>query len=140
MENNIGERIKKLLQRESLTQKDLAIMMNSAESTVSRYIQNKRIPYGDTLAKLASCLNTTTDYILTGTEEETLTTKDKKDIERDLKKIMDEFRSGESGPLFYDGTELDDEDIDKLEIAMRIALETSKVKNKEKYTPKKYKK
>ena len=53
---------------------------------------------------------------------------------------MDDFKSGEAGPAFYDGVELDDDDLDKLEIAMRTALEIAKVKNKEKYTPKKYKK
>lgn len=142
LENNIGLRIKKLLERENLSQRELAIAIDSSESTISRYIQNKRVPYGDTLTRLAKALNTTSDYLLTGKEEteSTLNDRDKKDIEKDLKKIMDDFKSGESGPAFYDGVELDNDDLDKLEIAMRTALEIAKVKNKEKYTPKKYKK
>lgn len=142
LENNIGLRIKKLLERENLSQRELAIAIGSSESTISRYIQNKRVPYGDTLTRLAKALNTTSDYLLTGKEEteSTLNDRDKKDIEKDLKKIMDDFKSGESGPAFYDGVELDNDDLDKLEIAMRTALEIAKVKNKEKYTPKKYKK
>ena len=142
LENNIGLRIKKLLERENLSQRELANAIGSSESTISRYIQNKRVPYGDTLTRLAKALNTTSDYLLTGKEEteSTLNARDKKDIEKDLKKIMDDFKSGESGPAFYDGVELDNDDLDKLEIAMRTALEIAKVKNKEKYTPKKYKK
>lgn len=141
LENNIGLRIKKLLERENLSQRELASAIGSSESTISRYIQNKRVPYGDTLTRLAKALNTTSDYLLTGKEEtEQLNDRDKKDIEKDLKKIMDDFKSGESGPAFYDGVELDNDDLDKLEIAMRTALEIAKVKNKEKYTPKKYKK
>lgn len=142
LENNIGLRIKKLLERENLSQRELANAIGSSESTISRYIQNKRVPYGDTLTRLAKALNTTSDYLLTGKEEteQPLNDRDKKDIEKDLKKIMDDFKSGESGPAFYDGVELDNDDLDKLEIAMRTALEIAKVKNKEKYTPKKYKK
>lgn len=142
LENNIGLRIKKLLERENLSQRELASAIGSSESTISRYIQNKRVPYGDTLTRLAKALNTTSDYLLTGKEEteQPLNDRDKKDIEKDLKKIMDDFKSGESGPAFYDGVELDNDDLDKLEIAMRTALEIAKVKNKEKYTPKKYKK
>lgn len=142
LENNIGLRIKKLLERENLSQRELASAIGSSESTISRYIQNKRVPYGDTLTRLAKALNTTSDYLLTGKEESVsaLNDKDKKNIEKDLKKIMDDFKSGEAGPAFYDGVELDDDDLDKLEIAMRTALEIAKVKNKEKYTPKKYKK
>lgn len=142
LENNIGLRIKKLLERENLSQRELASAIGSSESTISRYIQNKRVPYGDTLTRLAKALNTTSDYLLTGKEEteQPLNDRDKKDIEKDLKKIMDDFRDGESGPVYFDGVELDEDDMDKLEIAMRTALEIAKVKNKEKYTPKKYKK
>lgn len=142
LENNIGLRIKKLLERENLSQRELANAIGSSESTISRYIQNKRVPYGDTLTRLAKALNTTSDFLLTGKEEteQPLNDRDKKDIEKDLKKIMDDFRDGESGPVYFDGIELDEDDMDKLEIAMRTALEIAKVKNKEKYTPKKYKK
>lgn len=142
LENNIGLRIKKLLEKENLSQRELANAIGSSESTISRYIQNKRVPYGETLTRLAKALNTTSDYLLTGKEESepAINDRDKKDIEKDLKKIMDDFRDGESGPVYFDGVELDEDDMDKLEIAMRTALEIAKVKNKEKYTPKKYKK
>lgn len=140
----IGNRLRKLLELNNMTQAELAKKMDTTTATLSRYVTGKRQPKGEIVAKMAYLLNTTSDYILTGKEteksESTLNNRDKKDIEKDLKKIMDDFKSGESGPAFYDGVELDNDDLDKLEIAMRTALEIAKVKNKEKYTPKKYKK
>lgn len=137
----IGNRLRKLLEINNMTQAELAKKMDTTTATLSRYVTGKRQPKGEIVAKMAYLLNTTSDYILTGKEEtEQLNDRDKKDIEKDLKKIMDDFKSGESGPAFYDGVELDNDDLDKLEIAMRTALEIAKVKNKEKYTPKKYKK
>lgn len=53
---------------------------------------------------------------------------------------MEEFKSGQDGPAFYNGEELDEEELYLIEQAMEIALKTAKIKNKEKYTPKKYKK
>lgn len=138
----IGNRLRKLLEINNMTQAELAKKMDTTTATLSRYVTGKRQPKGEIVAKMAYLLNTTSDYILTGKEsdESELNNRDKKDIEKDLKKIMDDFKSGEAGPAFYDGVELDDDDLEKLEIAMRTALEIAKVKNKEKYTPKKYKK
>ena len=53
---------------------------------------------------------------------------------------MDEFRDGTDGIAYYNGQELDENDLDLIESAMKIALEQIKIKNKDKYTPKKYKK
>ena len=140
----IGNRLRKLLEINNMTQAELAKKMDTTTATLSRYVTGKRQPKGEIVAKMAYLLNTTSDYILTGKEdkdsESILNNRDKKDIEKDLKKIMDDFRDGESGPVYFDGIELDEDDMDKLEIAMRTALEIAKVKNKEKYTPKKYKK
>ena len=140
----IGNRLRKLLEINNMTQAELAKKMDTTTATLSRYVTGKRQPKGEIVAKMAYLLNTTSDYILTGKEdkdsESILNNRDKKDIEKALKKIMDDFRDGESGPVYFDGIELDEDDMDKLEIAMRTALEIAKVKNKEKYTPKKYKK
>jgi hypothetical protein len=49
---------------------------------------------------------------------------------------MDDY----NGSKYYNVVELQDEDFDYLELAMQVALEKIKVKNKEKYTPNKFKK
>lgn len=140
----LGNRLKSLRQEKGLTQKEVAKLIGTTDVSIGRYEMDARVPKADILNSLAKLYDVEIDYLLTGKEtkesESTLNNRDKKDIEKDLKKIMDDFKSGEAGPAFYDGVELDNDDLDKLEIAMRTALEIAKVKNKEKYTPKKYKK
>ncbi|GAA0177138.1 hypothetical protein SH2C18_04180 [Clostridium sediminicola] len=73
-----------------------------------------------------------------------LTKRDKRDIAKDLEKMMAEIENedsdtdSESGITFY-GEPLDDLDKQLLKNALKHALENVKIKNKEKYTPKKYK-
>lgn len=140
----LGNRLKSLRQEKGLTQKEVAKLIGTTDVSIGRYEMDARVPKADILNSLAKLYDVEIDYLLTGKEskeyESTLNNRDKKDIEKDLKKIMDDFRDGESGPVYFDGVELDEDDLEKLEIAMRTALEIAKVKNKEKYTPKKYKK
>lgn len=140
----LGNRLKSLRQEKGLTQKEVAKLIGTTDVSIGRYEMDARVPKADILNSLAKLYDVEIDYLLTGKQtkeyESALNNRDKKDIEKDLKKIMDDFRDGESGPVYFDGVELDEDDMDKLEIAMRTALEIAKVKNKEKYTPKKYKK
>ena len=138
----LGSRLKALRQEKGLTQKEVAKLIGTTDVSIGRYEMDARVPKADILNSLAKLYDVEIDYLLTGKEEteQPLNDRDKKDIEKDLKKIMDDFRDGESGPVYFDCIELDEDDMDKLEIAMRTALEIAKVKNKEKYTPKKYKK
>lgn len=53
---------------------------------------------------------------------------------------MNKLENDEEGPLYFNGDELDDDDRDLFKDALYLALKRVKVKNKEKYTPKKYRK
>jgi len=64
MTKNIGNRISELLTERQISQKELSIKANITESAVSHYVNGDRIPRGVTLAKIATALDTTTDYIL----------------------------------------------------------------------------
>ena len=55
---NIGDRIAELLEKNSMTQRELA------ESSMSRYISNDRTPKGPVIANIATALHTTSDYLL----------------------------------------------------------------------------
>ena len=70
----------------------------------------------------------------------TLTRRDERDIKKDLDNIMEKLSSGESGPASYDGEDLDPEAAELFRDELEIALRRLKIINKEKYTPKKYKK
>lgn len=57
-------RLKYLIQREDISQKDLANDVGITESAMSRYMSGERIPHGETLKNLAVALRTNADYLL----------------------------------------------------------------------------
>lgn len=117
-----------------------------SKSTISEIENDKSSPTTATLEKIANVLGVpVTDFFEEKAEtekekNEQLNDKDKKSIDKDLNNIMQEFREGTDGTAYYNGVELEESDLDLIESAMKIALEQIKIKNKEKYTPKKYKK
>lgn len=58
------ERLKELIERERIKQKDLAEDVGITEAALSRYMKGDRIPHGETLCNLATALHTTIDYLL----------------------------------------------------------------------------
>lgn len=98
----------------------------------------------DRLIKIAEYLSVTPDYIMNGSqmdkEKSVLNKKDERDIAKDLNDIMTKLQSKDDGPLNYEGVELDNETIDLLRDAIDLGLRQVKIRNKEKYTPNKYKK
>lgn len=71
-------------------------------------------------------------------ENTALTKKDEHDIARNLEKIMAALE--DSGDLMFDGDPMSDEARDSIRSALKLGLEAAKLKNKETYTPKKYRK
>lgn len=67
----LGERIAALLKERHISQKDLAMMVGVTESALSRYINNEREPKLEVLANLATALDTTVDYLMTGAKAKT---------------------------------------------------------------------
>lgn len=101
------------------------------------------IPY-DRAVDIAKYLGIDLQYLLSGgvTSEtnENLNQKDQKDIAKDVESIMEKLKTGEDGPASYNGEELDPEAAELFRDELEIALRRLKIINKEKYTPKKYKK
>ena len=64
MKAKFVERLKELIKRENIRQKDLAEDVGITEAALSRYMKGDRIPHGETLCNLATALRTTTDYLL----------------------------------------------------------------------------
>lgn len=131
-------RFKKLRESKGFSLDKLANIFHVSKSTLSRIENDLREPKQSLLEDYAKFFNVTIDYLSGLSDSPKLSVRDNKNISKDLKEIMDEFKSEESGQLFYDGIKLDKEDLEKIEIAMRTALEIAKVKNKEKYNSKKY--
>lgn len=95
----------------------------------------------DRLQKIAKYLDVSVDYLMTGKEDKNeipLTAKDQKDIEKILDQTREQLMNQEG--LMFDGDPASPEAIESILSAMEIGMEMAKKKNKEKYTPKKYRK
>lgn len=68
----------------------------------------------------------------------TLTEKDERDIAKDFERIMSQLDS--SGDLMFDGDPMSDEARESMLTAMQLGLQAAKLKNKARFTPKKYRK
>lgn len=100
-------------------------------------------PSADKLQKIADFLEVSAEYLMTGKDEKPsepqLTPRDKRDIAKDLDRIMSEIKKGDDGPLYYDGVEIDEKSLILLENAIEHALKETKKENKVKYNPHKNK-
>ncbi len=64
----LGDRIERLMKECGYTQAELASMVGVTAAAMSRYISNDRKPKAEVVANLATALNTTSDYLITGAE------------------------------------------------------------------------
>lgn len=96
----------------------------------------------DRLMMIADYLNVTTQFLMTGEKNldaaPTLTSRDERDIEKILENTRNQLMNQEG--LMFDGKPASPEAIDSILSAMRVGMEMAKEKNKQLYTPKKYKK
>lgn len=67
-----------------------------------------------------------------------LTTRDQKDIAKSLEQMMSQLE--DSSDLMFDGDPMSDEARESIRQALQMGLEIAKVKNKERFTPHKYRK
>jgi len=62
----IGKRIKGLLEKKGITQKELALKVGCTEAAISHYIKGDRTPRSSVMTKIAIVLDTTSDYLMEG--------------------------------------------------------------------------
>lgn len=144
----LGKRLKMLRESNNLTQIELGKILGVGNVTLSQYEKGDRNPDYDTLLRIADYFNVSTDYLLGKTDlknysdyHPTLTAKDERDIQKELEKMMADLDSGQSGPAFYGGNmNLSEDDREVLKGSLEQALRIIKLKNKETYTPYKYRK
>ena len=66
----VGDRIRKILEKKDLSQREFAESLNIAPTTLSGYITNKREPDLGTLKNISLKLEVSLDYLLGVKEEE----------------------------------------------------------------------
>ena len=67
----IGDRISLLLKETGYTQKEFALMCGVTEAAMCRYLKNEREPKIEVVANMATALNTTVEYLISGKKEDT---------------------------------------------------------------------
>lgn len=112
-------------------------------ATISNWKAGRYTPKADKLQKIADYFGVTIEYLMTGESSSedpssTLTARDERDIEKILENTRNQLLNQEG--LMFDGKPASPEAIDSILSAMRVGMEMAKEKNKQLYTPKKYKK
>lgn len=135
------ENIRDIAKSKGISVNRLEKELGFARSSINKF--NKNTPSVEKLQQIAEHLNVTVDSLMTGKEtsekkEPALTTKDQRDIEKILEQTKEQLLNQEG--LMFDGDPASPEAIDSILSAMQIGMELAKKKNKEKYTPKKYRK
>lgn len=131
----LKDRVKELAKKKGISLPALEAELGFGNSTIVKW--DKSTPNAEKLNAVAQYFNVTMDYLLNGTEDTSLTSKDEKEISKILS-VTEELLKQEG--LMFDGDPASQEAIDSILSAMQIGMEMAKKKNKEKYTPKKYKK
>lgn len=134
---SIGDNIKKYRKKCGFTQLELATKANISRSYLGDLEKDRYNPSLDTLSAIAISLGIEVAILLNSTSNhinnKELTSRDKKDIAKDVQEIMDKIDSGEDGPLYYNGEEMSEEDKELFKDALEFALKRIKVENKQKY-------
>lgn len=121
-----------------------AIEMGFQKSVVTRWKKNKSTPTDANQQRIAEYFGISVEELMREKNkpipetEDGLTAKDRRDIARDLEKMMNDLEN--SGDLMFDGDPASPEALESIRNALAMGLEYAKKVNKEKYTPKKYRK
>lgn len=133
----------KLREQKGCKDADVAKATGITKSTFSDWKSGRSKPKGEKLRKIADFFDVPTDYLETGvssSKEIILTTKDERDIAKDLDSLINKLRNSEDGPASYDGEEIPEADLELFAGQVELMLRRLKAINKEKYNPNKNKK
>lgn len=135
------EVFEQLLQKYGISAYKVAKEAGVTQTALSNWKNGRNTPSAPTLQKIAEYFGVTVDYLMTGKEESEkepkLNQKDQKDINEILANTEQLLKQD---GLMFDGDPASPEAIESILSAMQVGMEMAKKKNKEKYTPKKYKK
>lgn len=132
-----GEKVQRLRKEKGLYQQQLAEMAGVSVRTISNYEISGVYPRTMAIAQnLAKALDTTTTYLLDDVEIYSIEALEKggKKSENAVESLLINVSA------FFAGGDISDDDKDKVMKAINEIYWDTKEKNKEKYTPSKYKK
>jgi transcriptional regulator with XRE-family HTH domain len=100
MSKELGKRISESLKKSNTQQKELAERIGITEAVMSRYISGDREPKPETLANIATALNTTSDYLLGIEHDEFDYPRVRRIIARNASAMTDEEKKALINALF----------------------------------------
>lgn len=126
----LGEKLRKLRNEKSLTQKEFADILGIPRGTYAHYEINKRTPDFDILKETAEYYNVSLDYLLDRTKARdfTLSDEEEKDIVKEMQSIIYKLENEED--LLIDGKPASKEAIEALIDAIRFGIEQAKKRSK----------
>lgn len=133
--------LEKALKNKNWSRYRLSKESGVSQTTLRDIFGSKRVtPSTTTLSKIAKALDVPIsdffdDNLPQKERDYSLTIKEQKDIDKEAQKIIDEL----SISFSKNKDTLTEEDYFAIENALKITLESIKIKNKKKFTPKKYK-
>lgn len=135
-------RLKEIRKQNGFSQQQLAQQLGVTQATLSGWENEKYEIDNSSLLKCSAIFNVSVDEIL-GKEaphprQFELNKKDEKEITKILDETKEQLLSQEG--LMFDGVPATEEDVQKIIMAMQMGMEMIKKENKEKFTPKKYRK
>ena len=137
------EKFEELLKKNNVTAYRVAKVTGVTTATLTSWKQGKYTPKMEKLQKIADYFGVTTEYF-TGEEKKenpyAITSKDERDIAKDMESIRTKLLNGADGPLSYDGEPIPEEDAELLLGQIELMMRRLKPINKEKYNPNKNKK
>lgn len=98
-----GDRVLKLLGEIGYTQREFAQLIGVSEGALSRYLSDEREPRLEVVANMATALNTTTDYLLTGKEDKESFEETYRLVARGTVSMTDEEKTKLIKALFNNG-------------------------------------
>ncbi len=133
-----SKRLRYYLSKYEMTQAELAKRLGVGTTSVYNWCNGIKTPRMDKVDVMCDLFNCSRSDLIEEKPPSTLTPRDERDIEKILDQTREQLLSQEG--LMFDGKPASPEAVESIISAMQIGMEMAKKKNKEKYTPKKYRK
>ncbi|MGP1598526.1 helix-turn-helix domain-containing protein [Peptoanaerobacter stomatis] len=139
MKKNFVDIINEVMKEKNINQSELSRKTGITQSTISDWVRGKYLPRQDKIDVLAKALDVQPAYLMGFIDNEpySLNRRDIKEIDEYMEQVE---RDLTNASMMFDGEPMDEESLQLVLNSMRVGIEMAKKRNKEKYTPKKYRK
>lgn len=133
----LAQNLQRLMTLRDISRQQICADLDIKYTTFTDWYNGNKYPRIDRIEQLANYFGIVKSQLIeTEGTVSPLSPRDERDISKDLQRMMDNLENNNS--LMFDGDPLSDEAKESILAAMKLGLEAAKLKNKERFTPKKY--